>query len=248
MLCNKLRPEFLKNLDETLLAPLPPFRLLDRGQIREILDGAQPMLADRGHEVFAEGAEANRFFLLLDGHIRVERINAAGDRVVQLHIPPGQLFGIAHALGRDTYPASAVAATECVVLWWPTSLWETFEARYPGFSAEVHRTVGQRFEEINSRVMELATQQVEQRVASALLRLTRQSGRKTDSGIEIAFPITRKIISEMTGSTLHTVSRLLSTWEKSQIVESHRKHINVRDPARLEALSQPGAQVQTRPA
>lgn len=237
MPCNKLRFEFLKNLDETLLKPLPPFRRLDRGQIREILDQASPMRLDRNHEVFSEGVAASRFFLLLDGHIRVERTNANGDRVVQLHIPPGQLFGIAHALGRETYPASAVAATECLILSWPTSLWERYSDSYEGFSAEVHRTVGQRFAEMNSRVMELATQQVEQRVASALVRLARQSGRETERGIEIAFPLTRKIISEMTGSTLHTVSRLLAAWEKLAIVESQRKHISVRDPSRLEALS-----------
>lgn len=237
MPCNKLRAEFLKNLDESLLGPLPPFRRLSHGQIREILDLAHPLLVAQGHEVFCEGMTAERFFLLLDGHIRVERINAAGDRVVSLHIPPGQLFGIAAALGRSTYPATSVAATECVTLWWPLSLFDGFAARYDGFADEVHRTVGHRFEEMNSRVMELATQQVEQRVASALLRLTRQNGRQTETGIEIAFPITRRIISDMTGSTLHTVSRLLSTWERCDILESHRKHINVLDPDRLEALS-----------
>ena len=47
-------------------------------------------------------------------------------------------------------------------------------------------------------------------------------------------------ISEMTGSTLHTVSRLLAAWEKSRIVESRHRHISVRDPARLEALSRAG--------
>ncbi|MFC6689066.1 Crp/Fnr family transcriptional regulator [Jhaorihella thermophila] len=234
----------MKSLDESLLAPLAPFRRLDRRQIREILDHAQPLRTERGHDVFTQGDEAARFFLLLDGYIRVERLTAEGDRVVQLHIPPGQLFGIARALGRDTYPASAVAAADCVMLWWPASLWDAFEARYPGFSAEVHRTVGQRFEEINSRVMELATQQVEQRVASALLRLSRQSGRQTDSGVEIAFPITRKIISEMTGGTLHSVSRLLAAWEKARIVESRHRHISVRDPARLEALSRTGGGAQ----
>lgn len=227
----------LKKLDESLLRPLRPFRDLGTARIREILDQARPSLVAPEHEYFAEGGPADRFFLLLDGHIRVERINPAGDRVVSLHIPPGQLFGIASALGRNTYPATAVAATECLALWWPQSRLDGYTARYPGFADEVHRTIGHRFEEMNSRVMELATQQVEQRVACALLRLTRQNGKKTETGIEIAFPITRRIISEMTGSTLHTVSRLLSAWEKCAILESHHRHINILSVDRLEALS-----------
>ena len=58
-----------------------------------------------------------------------------------------------------------------------------------------------------------------------------------EEGIEIAFPMTRQDISEMTGTTLHTVSRLLSAWEKDGIVSSRRKHVTVTDPHRLVVLS-----------
>ena len=78
---------------------------------------------------------------------------------------------------------------------------------------------------------------MEKRVACALLRMVNQSGRKTAEGIEIAFPITRQNISEMTGTTLHTVSRLLSGWQKDGIVQSTRKHIVVTDPHQLVLLS-----------
>ena len=91
--------------------------------------------------------------------------------------------------------------------------------------------------ELHSQLMELATQAVEQRLAAALLRMVNQSGRKVENGIEIAFPITRQNISEMTGTTLHTVSRLLSAWQKQGIVESTRRHIVVTDPHRLVLLS-----------
>ena len=83
---------------------------------------------------------------------------------------------------------------------------------------------------------ELATQAVEQRVAGALLRLANQSGRKVPEGIEIAFPITRGDIAEMTGTTLHTVSRLLAAWERDGIVASTRRHIVVTQPHRLAVL------------
>jgi CRP-like cAMP-binding protein len=87
----------LEQIDASLLRPLAPFRQLDAGQIREIIDQAHPLLVPPDHEVFTEAALARRFFLLLDGHVRVERTNAEGDRVVSLHIPPGQLIGIAAA-------------------------------------------------------------------------------------------------------------------------------------------------------
>ena len=223
-------PKTLPRLDESLLSHVPPFSRLERRQIREILDLATSRRLDEGVAVFEEGAPAERFYMLLDGYIRVMRITPSGEQVIALHIPAGQLFGIAKAVGRDTYPATSVTASEVIVLSWPTRVWDDFVARYDGFASETYKTVGQRIGEMNNRLVEMATQQVEQRVANAILRLINQTGRKVDAGIEIDFPITRQDLSEMTATTLHTVSRLLSAWEKQGLVSSRRKRITVTDP------------------
>jgi CRP-like cAMP-binding protein len=176
--------------------------------------------------------------MLLDGYVRVVRITPTGEQVTALHIPAGQLLGIARAIGRDTYPATAMTATESIALSWPTRLWDSFVQGYDGFATVTYKTLGHRVGEMNTRIVELATQQVEQRVANALLRLINQTGRKVEGGIEIDFPITRQDLSELTATTLHTVSRLLSGWEKQGIVESKRKRIKVCDPHALVIISQ----------
>lgn len=227
----------MNDLDESLLAALPPFRRLARPQIREILDQATPKRHEPNADIFHEGADADRFFLLLDGYVRVVRTMPTGEQVISLHIPPGQLIGIALALGRSTYPATAQAAAESLTLSWPSRLWPLFAARYEGFATETWATVGARVEQLHATVAELATQAVEQRVASAVLRLVGQAGRRVEGGIEVDFPVTRANIADMTGTTLHTVSRLLAAWERDGIVESQRKRILVTDPHRLMVLS-----------
>jgi len=227
----------LKKRDESLLADIPPFRKLTRPQIREILDAAQALRFDPGVAVFSEGMPVERFFLLLDGHIRVIRTTAGGDQIIALHIAPGQLFGIGAALGRTIYPATAMTADDCLALAWPNGLWANFTACYDGFATETYKVVGDRVAEMNNRIVELATQQVEQRVACAILRLVTQMGRKVEGGIEIGLPITRQNISDMTGTTLHTVSRLLSSWERDGIVVSERRKIIVTAPHQLVKLS-----------
>lgn len=227
----------MKKLDESLLTGLPPFRSLSRPEIREILDAAQTARFDAGQAVFSQGAPVDRFFLLLDGHVRVQRTTEQGDQIILLHIAPGQLFGIGAALGHKTYPATAIAADECVVLAWPNHLWSSFVTRYDGFATQTYAVVGERLTDMQTVIVEMATKQVEQRIASALLRLITQMGRKVDTGIEIDFPLTRQNISDMTGTTLHTVSRLLSAWEKDGIVASSRKKITVTAPHRLVLLS-----------
>jgi len=115
---------------------------------------------------------------------------------------------------------------------------DTFVTEYDGFATETYKTLGQRLNEVQNKVVEMATQQVEQRVANALLRLIHQTGREVENGIEIDFPITRQDLSELTATTLHTVSRLLSGWQKQGLVESRRKRIVVRDAHALVRLSE----------
>jgi len=229
----------MAKLDESLLSGLPPFSRLERAEIREILDRATPRRYEEGTPIFREGHDADRFFLLLDGYLRVVRTTEGGEQIIVLHIAPGQLFGIAPALQRDTYPATAIAAAESIALSWPVRLWDSFTRDYEGFATETYKTLGQRLGQIQDTLADMATQAVERRVASAVLRLVNQGGRKTEAGIEIAFPVTRQNIADMTGTTLHTVSRLLSGWEKEGIVRSARKRIVVTDPHRLMLLSGP---------
>ena len=136
-------------------------------------------------------------------------------------------------MGQVTYPATAVAAVDCVVLCWPNAAWPGLQSRAPAFGANAYQTIGARLQDTQSRVVEMSTRQVEQRIAGAVMRLVQQSGRKTEEGVEIDFPITRQDIAEMTGSTLHTVSRLMSAWEDEGIVKSGRQKVTVTDPHAL---------------
>src|SRR5690606_20135246 len=100
---------------------------------------------------FDQGEEASSFFILLDGRVRVVKTTPDGCQVIVRYIVPGELLGIAHALGRDTYPASAVAAVDCVVLAWPGRLWAQFAAAYPSFGKNTYRTVGTRLEDVQAQ-------------------------------------------------------------------------------------------------
>lgn len=228
----------MPRLDRSLIANLAPFHGLAPEELDLILQGARSSRCPKDFTVFNQDDEAYSFFLLLDGHIRVVRTTPQGHQVVARYINKGELFGIAVAMGRTTYPATAVAAVDCIVLSWPNKLWPELSSRFPSFGASAYQTIGTRLQETFTRVEELATAQVEQRVAHALLRLVQQSGRRTEQGIEIDFPITRQDIAEMTGTTLHTVSRLLSAWESDGLICGGRQKVIVTDPHRLMLITE----------
>ena len=97
-------------LDRSLIAGLPPFSGLSRTDLDLILDRARPLRIAAGNPVFEQDAEAHNFYLLLDGHVRVVKTTAEGHQVIMRYISAGEMIGIAAALGRTTYPATAVAA------------------------------------------------------------------------------------------------------------------------------------------
>jgi CRP-like cAMP-binding protein len=91
---------------------------------------------------------------------------------------------------------------------------------------------------VQERLRELATERVEQRVARTLLRLARQVGRKVEGGVLIDMPLSRQDLAEMTGTTLYTVSRILSQWEQQHLVETGRERILIRQPHGLVAIAE----------
>jgi hypothetical protein len=71
-----------------------------------------------------------------------------------------------------------------------------------------------------------------------VLRLAHQTGRRTDKGVLLDLPISRQDLGEMTGTTLYTVSRILSRWEQSGLIESGRERIIIRSPHDLVIIAE----------
>jgi len=225
-------------ISRSLIKNLELFRALSDDNLDAALEQAQTLRVEEGGVVFQQGEEATRFFVLLHGHLKVVQITPEGEQVVVRYVNPGDVFGIAHAMRRSHYPATTVAAQESLVLAWPDAEWDKLIRSNPQFASFALQTVGQRLQDAHSRIRELSTEEVEQRVARAILRLVDESGEQTPEGIEIEFPITRQDIAELTGTTLHTVSRLLSAWKDRGLVSTGRKRVIVRSMDELIRLAE----------
>lgn len=214
-------------LSRSLIKNLDIFRQMPDASLDTLLQAATVHRLATNDTAFRQGEAADRFFVLLHGNLKVIQNTTEGEQVVVRYVIPGEVFGIAHAMRRPHYPATALAVHESLVLSWSSSEWDKFTADNPHFAVNALQTVGRRLQDAQARIQQLSTEEVQQRVARAILRLVDQSGEQTDEGIVINFPITRQDIAEMTGTTLHTVSRLLSGWRDKGVVKSGRKRIVV---------------------
>lgn len=224
--------------DRSLIRGLSIFQSMSDDDLDAVLAQASARQVPVGQAVFEQGETATEFFALLHGRLKVVQTTPDGQQVVVRHVSPGDIFGIARAMRRPDYPATAVAVVDSLTLVWPSGHWEAFIARSPVLALNALQTVGQRLQDAHARIRELSTEEVERRVAHALLRLVQQAGRKSEEGILIDFPVTRQDLAEMTGTTLHTVSRVMTAWEAKGIVASARKKVIVRDAHRLHVIAE----------
>ena len=236
----------MAKVDTSLVAHLPLFAGFESEELEEILREARSARYAKNAAIFEQGEDAHSFFLLLHGHVRAAKTTPTGEQIVVRYVAPGETFGLAMALGIAQYPATATAVDDSVVLAWPTATWPRLIQKFPALATNTLQTVGSRLQESHTRMLEMSTQQVEQRVAHALLRLAKQSGKKLDHGVEIDFPISRQDVAEMTGTTLHTVSRILSAWESEGLVEGGRQRIVLRVAHRLHGLAEGEEAVRVR--
>jgi CRP-like cAMP-binding protein len=220
-------------IDHSLVKAVPLFEHMSDEALHDILSGCTSRRYPPGTAVFEQGQAADQFFVLLHGRLRVTQVTPEGQQIIVRMVNPGDLFGIAKALRRPDYPGTATAVAESIALAWPMTTWDSILERHPTLAINAMQTMGSRLQDAHTRMRELSTEEVERRVAHTVLRLASQSGKREEGGIRIDFPVSKQDIAEMTGTTLHTVSRILTAWENAGLVEGGRQKLLVKAPHRL---------------
>lgn len=220
---------------------------LRRGKLFQGLDATQlDVVAQAGRHrqvesdifFFHQGEPATTLYVLTQGRVRLTQVTPEGHQVILRFIGPGHMFGGIAALGEKIYPAAAQAVDDCTVLAWDGETMHRLMERYPRIALNVLELLAERIQTVQDRYRELATERVERRVARALLRLVRQTGRRVEAGVLIDMPLSRQDLAEMTGTTLYTVSRTLSGWEQAGLVETGRQRVLIRKPHGLVAIAE----------
>ena len=227
------RPELLT----TLRQGVPIFQGLPDEALERVVSLARRSKAGKGERVFEQGARAEALHLIVGGRLKVSQTTPEGQHVIIRYLGPREIAGCVAVCGGVPYPATAEAVEDTWLLSWTRPRIADLAERYPAIGMAAMRIMGGRMTELQARLREMQTEQVERRIAHALGRLVVQAGRRTRDGIEIDFPITRQDLAEMTGTTLHTVSRTLSKWEAGGIVAGGRQKVLVLQPHALVSIA-----------
>jgi len=182
----------------------------------------------KGDVLYNEGDECAYAWLLQEGQIQMFKYNSDVRPFAIEAIQPNQLFGTLDRLGITTawiYPCTAVACTDSVSIKIPDRIFQTLYSRHPAMVASVCRLCSERLFSMQQRAL-LYLEPVERRLVKVLVHLCQANG--------VELPYTRREISELAGTTVETVIRILSKFKKRRWISSTRGKLRLTDLPRLQ--------------
>jgi CRP-like cAMP-binding protein len=207
------------------------FAGLAQHECEEIATQSQARTFRTDELLYMEGQTARNLALIRSGSIKLSRLGPNGNEVILWMAKPGDTIGVlADSLTRShTCSARAMEPTE--LLLWDFERLQKFLEKFPPIRINIDAILTTRLNELQERFREVATEKVDKRVALAILRLAAQIGKPAHGGIEVL--LTREELAQMTGTTLFSISRLLSKWGEEGFVLPRREAVVVLDAHRL---------------
>ena len=210
---------------------------LTEDQQHEFLEAGQTRQLQPRETLGDQDEPADLFALVQVGHLKLGKVNASGVETLVRFIGPGDCYGAIALVPGSRFPVSATAVEASRVLVWTRAAIAAFAERWPRLKSNMFEEVTRRMAGVLSAAQELAVERAPQRVAKALLRLAEHGGTRSPEGIHIVHPVTRQEIADLTGTTLFTVSRLMSQWESEGLLRTGRSAVTILDPGGLEAAA-----------
>lgn len=210
------------------------FTGLTQHECREIASCAKARVFARDELLFMQGQPVRSLVLIQSGSVKSTQLSPNGNEVILWMNGSGDTVGVPGELTGCSHTCSARAMEQCKALIWEYDRLHKYLAEYPQIRNNISQILSKRLNELEERFREVATEKVAKRVAFALLRLLKHVGKESPGGIEVS--LSREELAQMTGTTLFTISRLLSKWSEEGFVTPRREAVVIRDPRRLSQL------------
>lgn len=188
--------------------------------------------------IYRAGDRADALYVVAEGRVKLSQSTADGTETVTDLLVPGELFGAMGSLGEPYHLQSAAALVGTCVLRIGQEDFRQVLVDHPRVGLRVLDDVSARLARTQSDIGGQATQTVQQRVATALLRLADKLGEdRGRQGIMLEVPLSRADLAGLARSTPESVSRIMSRWKKDGVIDSGRRWTALLDRDRLKEIA-----------
>jgi CRP/FNR family transcriptional regulator, cyclic AMP receptor protein len=235
-----VRGELIFGLDEDhtrLLSGVGLFALLSHERLGRIAHGIPAKTFEVGEHVFTPAYRGEVFFLLIEGRVRIYRLEA-GQEVTISVLEAGEMFGEAAFTAREGKGSYAQAIAASKIAFLNRSTFYRLIQRDPELGIRTIELLGERLSFYEQRIVDMGLKKVPARLASLILQLVESDGIVTGKGrYRLSTHYTHEQLALMIGAKRVAVSRAMKGLREAGAVETGRRSVVVKDAVALERIA-----------
>ena len=187
-----------------------------------------------GELVFGEGEPCMGLYVVQSGQVRIFKSSSDGREQVLSIDGPGSSIAELPVFDGGAYPASAIVIEDATLLFVGKQDFQALCLAHPQVGLKVLRVVGARLRRLVGIIEELSFSTVRRRLASYLLRLAQESGKRTAEGLVVSLPANNQELAAQIGTVRELVSRNLSRFQAKGLLKVDGREVTVRNLKGLE--------------
>ncbi|MBW2609824.1 MAG: Crp/Fnr family transcriptional regulator [Deltaproteobacteria bacterium] len=212
------------------------FKGLPENQLKEIENITVEKGYEKGEAVFFEGDEANGFYLVADGMVKVFKLSSEGKEQILHILGPGEPFGEVAVFHGVKFPANAEALTKSRFIFLPRDVFVELISSNPSLSLNMIAVLSLRLRQFAIQVENLSLKEVPGRLATYLIYLAEEQG----SEDSVTLTISKGQLASLLGTIPETLSRIFAKMSSQNLIEVKDRTIKLLDREGLEVLSEFG--------
>lgn len=195
----------------------------------------------KGQIIFYEDNLALGVHCISHGVVKLVKSSYDGREQIIRFAKSGEFLGYRALIADEPYVASAECVEDCVACFIPKDPFLEVLSENPIINKEMMKSLCHELGIADEKIASLAHKSVRERLAETLLVL--HDNFKTESNMDettIQIVLPREDIANIVGTATETVIRLLSEFNKDQLIELQGKRIKLLDTAKLRKISNMG--------
>jgi len=216
-----------------ILAEIPLFSGLDREQLTAIRRISVDQFYGKGRTVFTEGEEANGFYIVADGKVKIYKVSPEGKEQIFHIYGPGSPFGEVPVFSEGRFPANAQTILKSHLLFLPRTAFVGLISENPSLSLNMLAVLSKRLRQFTVQIENLSLKEVPGRLASYLIYLSEER----DTKEEVTLSISKGQLASLLGTIPETLSRIFAKMTDQGLIEVMGRDIRLVDWDGLKALA-----------
>lgn len=213
------------NLKKDIISSTSLFRGLPQDEIVKIGSLAISRTFERGESIFFEGDEANGFYIICSGKVKVFKMNPLGKEHI-LHIfGAGEPIGEVAVFHGQPFPASAETIAPSELLFLPRREFVALIEDNSSIAMNMLAVLSVRLRQFASQIESLSLKEVPARLATYLLYTSEEQG-GTD---EVVLPVSKGQLASLLGTIPETLSRIFSKMSDEGLIRVEGRSIIIVD-------------------